>query len=153
VSEPEPPAKSDASAAEDRAVRRRVRRALAEDGDDVVPKLPRGRGFKIGSGQMLKIILTASLLVILIVMQRPCADSVSGFVTSFDDKGSAAKQLPRPGKLEGSGSDQYELIHPGMTEDEQKAAIEREMARARSATPATDAGVGSSGSGSAAAPR
>jgi hypothetical protein len=148
-SEPdEPPAaKSDASAAEDRAVRRRVRRALAEDGDDVVPKLPRGRGIKLGGGHMLKIILTASLLAILIVMQRPCADSVSSFVTSFDDKGSAAKQLPKPGKVEGSGSDQYELIHPGMTEDEQKAAIEREMARARAAAP--DAAAGSAGSGSA----
>jgi hypothetical protein len=135
----------ESSSAEDRAVRRRVRRALAEDGDDVVPKLPRGRGFKIGSGHMLKIILTASLLAILIVVQRPCAESVSGFVTSFDDHGSAAAQMPKPGKVDkpGSGSaEHYELIHPGMTPDEERAAIERELNRAKNANNGSGSGSG-----------
>lgn len=103
-----------------------------------VPKLPRGRGLRLSRPQMVRIAGTLVLLVFLIVMQRPCADAVSTFVTGFGDQGSAAVQMPRPGNVDmpvgsaGSGSastlpgdGQFERLRPGMTEDEIKAVIER----------------------------
>jgi hypothetical protein len=159
---------------EDVAVARRVRRALADD-DDTVPRLPRGRGgiTKLSSAHVIKILLTASLLVMLIVVQKPCADSVSQFVTGFDDKGSAAAQMPKPGTVDrgsaGSAVEHYELIGPHATEAEVRAAFERERARAKAAAGSgsnagsagsnANAGSGSAGSnanagsGSATAPR
>ena len=122
-SEPEP--------AEDRIVRSRVRRqeALA---DEEIPKLPRGRGFKLSSGQLLKIGLTAGVLVMLIAVQRPCADSVSSFVVDFDHgSGSANVQMPKPDTVRPPEPD-YELLHPGMTEAELDAAIQRAKQRAGS---------------------
>jgi len=120
---------------------------------DDVPKLPRGRGLRLSRPQMVRIAGTLMLLVFLIVMQRPCSDAVSKFVTGFGDQGSAAVQMPKPGNVDmpaaasGSGSagsaapapdraDGYERIGPDMTEDEIKAVIERARLKARgSATP------------------
>jgi hypothetical protein len=90
--------------------------------------------------------------VFLLVMQRPCASSVSKFVTGFGsaaDRGSAAAVMPRPGSLDvppgsagGAGSaglpvgrdapalEQYEHLRPGMTDDEVKAVIERARRKA-----------------------
>ncbi|HEY0988154.1 MAG TPA: hypothetical protein VGD80_13915 [Kofleriaceae bacterium] len=115
---------------------------------DDVPKLPRGRGLRLSRPQMVRIAGTLLLLVFLIVMQRPCADAVSKFVTSFGDGGSAAAQMPRPGNVDvpvagdGSGSargsagpgsdrdDRFEHLRPDMTEDEIKAVIERARLKA-----------------------
>ena len=106
---------------------------------DDVPKLPRGRGLRLSRPQMVRIAGTLLLLVFLIVMQRPCADAFSKFVTSFGDQGSASVQMPKPGNVDvpvgsagvGSGSDVHvERLRPGMTEDEIKAVIERARARA-----------------------
>ena len=110
------------------------------DAEAPVPKLPRGRGMKLSGPQLLRVVMLAILLVFLVVTQRPCANAVSRFVTSFGSaagSGSAA----RAGSGSGSGLDGYERLRPGMTDAEVKAAIER--ARARAAA---------SGSGSAAAP-
>ena len=115
--------------AEDRVARARSRRNKAADEGDVAPKLPRGGGFRIGKGHLIKIALTASLLVMLIVVQRPCADAVSKFVTGFDDQGAAQANMPKPGTVDGSGA-QYEVIRGDMTEAEMKAAVERAKARA-----------------------
>jgi hypothetical protein len=153
------PADPEEQARIDRIDARRGRRAAHADDDDTVPKLPRGRGFAITSGQLVKIVMTAALLVMLIVIQRPCADGVSKFVTDFDTKGSAAATMPRPGTADrlpgsaatvGSGSDtDYELLRPDMTEAETKAAIERARAKAAGSGSASGAGSGSgSGSGS-----
>jgi hypothetical protein len=139
---------------------------MAND-DDSVPRLPRGRGFKLSSAHVIKILLTGALLVMLIAVQEPCADSVSQFVTGFDDKGSAAAQMPKPGTVDrgsaGSAVEHYELIGPNATEAEVRAAFERERARARaaggSAGSNANSGPGSAGSsatpgsGSAIAPR
>ncbi|HEU4728204.1 MAG TPA: hypothetical protein VFT22_09955 [Kofleriaceae bacterium] len=122
-----------------------------------MPKLPRGRGLRLSRPQLFRIAGTVALLVFLLVMQRPCADSVSRFVTGFGsggDRGSAAAVMPRPGTVDvpagsaaearpggaaaapaGGGSaapglDSYEHLRPGMTEAEIKAAIERARARA-----------------------
>ena len=75
--------------------------------DDDVPRLPRGRGLRLSGPQLARIIGTLALLVFLIVMQRPCASSVSTFVTGFGsagDRGSAAVVLPRPGTIDVPGS-------------------------------------------------
>jgi hypothetical protein len=110
---------------------------------DDVPRLPRGRGLRLSRVQMVRIAGTLVLLAFLIVMQRPCADAVSKFVTGFGDQGSSAAQMPRPdnidpgidpgarpGSADGSGSATYEHLRPGMSEAELKAAIERARARA-----------------------
>lgn len=123
------------------------------DGPDDVPKLPRSRGLRLSRPQLVRIVGTLFLLVFLVTMQRPCATAVSGFVTGFGDRGSAAAMMPRPGTVDvpagragggaagsagpaaGSGTtihdlDQYEHLRPGMTEAELKAVIERARVRA-----------------------
>jgi hypothetical protein len=105
--------------------------------DEPVPRLPRGRGMRLSRPELFRIAGLAILLVFLVVAQRPCADAVSRFVTSFGDQGSAAAPLPRPGTVDvpaGSDLDRYEQLRPGMTEAEIKAAIERARARARMGT-------------------
>jgi hypothetical protein len=124
--------------------------------EDDVPKLPRGRGIRLSRVQLVRIAGTSAVLVVLLLMQRPCARAVSSFVTSFDGRGSAGQgsAAHRPG-MRGSGVapstsvdgpagaappsagepakrlNDYERLQPGMTDDEVKAAIER--ARVRSA--------------------
>ena len=128
--------------------------------EDEVPKLPRGRGIRLSRVQLVRIAGTSAVLVVLLLMQRPCARAVSNFVTSFDGRGSAGQGAAanRPG-VRGSGVapstsvdgppgsatgaaapsggsaaprlNDYERLQPGMTDDEVKAAIER--ARGKSA--------------------
>jgi hypothetical protein len=110
--------------------------------DDRVPKLPRGRGLRLSGPQLARIAMTLALLVLLVMMQQPCADAVSSFVTGFGDQGSAAAVMPRPdnvdvtrGSAAGSGSaggdiERYERLRPGMSDDEIKGAIERARAKA-----------------------
>jgi hypothetical protein len=119
--------------------------------DEPVPRLPRSPGFKLSMPQLVRIGLTGALLVLLIAIQRPCADSVSKFVTSFGEEGSATGAMPRPGAVEppsgrGSASD-YEPLRPDMTEAEIKAAIERSRAKA-----AAEQAGSTTGSGSGATP-
>ena len=117
---------------------------------DEVPRLPRGRGITLSRPQLVRILGLIGVLVVLLMMQRPCSRAVSTFVTSFGDQGSAAVQMPKPGNVDmpvgsaGSGSasalpgdGQFERLRPGMTEDEIKAVIERARIKAArgSATP------------------
>jgi hypothetical protein len=123
--------------------------------DGPVPRLPRGRGIRLSRPELLRVIGLAGVLVFLIVTQRPCANAVSSFVTSFGDRGSAAATLPHPGTVDlpgaaagsaagsatppGSGVDGYEHLRPGMTDAEVKAVIERARARTGSASGAMPA--------------
>jgi hypothetical protein len=114
------------------------------DPEPPVPRLPRGRGLRLSRLELFRIVGLTFVLVFLLVSQRPCANAVSRFVTSFDDPGSAAAPLPRPGAVDvpapsaapgaGSDLDRYEHLRPGMSEAEIKAAIERARARAGSAS-------------------
>lgn len=123
-----------------------------DDHDEPVPRLPRTAAFKVSTAALVRILMTAALLAMIIVARRPCADSVSKFVTDFDQTGSgSASRMPKPGTVDvpattGSAGE-YEALRPDMTEDEIKAAIERAKARARAA--GSDAG---SAAGSANAP-
>lgn len=117
---------------------------MARENDDVegVPKLPRGRSMKWTLPMLTRIGLTAGLLVLLLVVRKPCSDSVGKFVTDFGSNGgsgSAAALMPKPGNIglptgsagsasgEGSG---YEVLRSDMTEAELKAAIERARGKA-----------------------
>jgi len=151
AAEVSPPKMTEGAAIEDTASPRKRRASL----DPEVPRLPRGKGIRVTHGQLFKIILTAAVLVMLVVVQRPCADSVSKFVTGFGDEGSSAKaNMPKPGNVDvpamtGSGNEQYEEINSDMTEAQLKAAIERSRARARAlAGSGSGSGSGSGGSGS-----
>jgi hypothetical protein len=129
--------------------------------DEPVPKLPRGRGMKFSGPEMFRIGLTLVTLIGVIVLMRPCANAVSGFVTSFDGSGSAKQQqMPKPGTVDMPRDDQqYEQLKPGMTPEQIKAAIERSKARnagsaagsAIHATPgsATGSSTGATSTGSA----
>lgn len=126
--------------------------AAPNDADDApVPRIPRRVGFKLSTAALVRIAMTGALLAMIIVARRPCADSVSSFVTDFDNTGSGAAgaQMPKPGTVDvpssvGSAGD-YETLRPDMTEAELKAAIERAKARTR------DAGGGSNADGANAA--
>ncbi len=148
VADAEPPEGPGSEGSEDRVARARSRRSKAADADDIAPKLPRGGGFRLGKGHLIKIALTASLLVMLIVVQRPCADAVSGFVTGFDGQGSdkANAQMPKPGNVDGSGAPRYERLNSTLTEAEWKAMVERQKGGAGSPSPAPGSAGSASGS-------
>jgi hypothetical protein len=108
---------------------------------DDVPRLPRGRGLRLSGPQLVRIVGLVLVLAALLVMQRPCANAVSTFVTGFGEQGSAGSARPEPGggsapaagSAEGSaapGLEGYEQLRPGMTEAEIKAAIERARVKA-----------------------
>jgi hypothetical protein len=120
---------------------------VARDPD--VPRLPRGRGIRLSSPQLFKIVFFAALLVAVIMLQRPCSEAAGNFVGQFDDR-SAAKdaapatldpQLP-PGN--------YVELKSGMTDEEIRKAIEK--ASEPSAPGSAGAGSGT-GSASAAHPQ
>jgi len=111
-----------------------------DDGEEV-PRLPRGRGLRLSGPELVRILLLASLLVLLVVTQRPCSNAVSRFVTSFGDQPGSAGTAGS-----GAAGSGYEHLRPGMTDDEIKAAIQRARARA------AGSGSSNSNSGSAAQP-
>ena len=80
--------------------------------DDDVPRLPRGRGIKLSRPELFRIAMTLILLVAVILFTKPCANAVSGFVTSFDNS-------------KKTNCDHYVKLKPGMTDEETKKAIEQ----------------------------
>jgi hypothetical protein len=119
----------------------------ADDADEPVPRLPRSRGFKLSRPQMVRIAITAVLLVMIVMIQKPCADTVSSFVTSFGDEGSAATPMPRPGTVDqptgsdvGSAGD-YETLPEHMTQADYQALVERQKAKQAAKRPGQEAGT------------
>jgi hypothetical protein len=90
------------------------------DADDPVPRLPRGRGLKLSGPELFRISVTAAMLVAVVVLARPCANAVSGFVTSFEGsaKGSA---VARPD----AADEHYIRLKPGMTDEQMKEEIRK----------------------------
>jgi hypothetical protein len=121
---------------------------VSERADEPVPKLPRGRGMKFSGPQLFRIGLTLVTLIGVLLLTKPCANAVSGFVTSFDGSGSAKEQsMPKPGNVDMPRDEEYEQLTPGMTPEEIKAAMERSKARNAAANAAAQ---GSATTGSAA---
>lgn len=119
---------------------------MDSDPDEAVPKLPRGRGLKFSGPEMFRVLMTLMTLVGLVLLARPCANAVSGFVMGMD--GSAAKAMPKPGNVE--QPQQYEQLKPDMTEAELKAAIARAKARNAESDHSGTANTANAGGGSAA---
>ncbi len=124
----------------------------ARDVDDApVPRLPRGRMFKLSMPALVRIAMTLTLLVMIIVIQKPCADGVSRFVAGFgsgSDVGSGVESGSRAGSVQPAIDplEAYEPIHADMTPAEMEAAVVR--ARAKAAR--LDAGAGSAAPGAGA---
>jgi hypothetical protein len=138
---------------------------VSEPIEEPVPKLPRGRGLRLSKPELFRIALTLITLIGVVVLTKPCANAVSGFVTSFDGSGSAnEKAMPKPGNVDvpapGQGSGQgsaiaepqYETLKPGMTDDEIRAAIERSKARNAGSANAGSANAGTANAGSTPGP-
>jgi hypothetical protein len=117
--------------------------------DEPVPKLPRGRGLKLSGPQIVRIFMTLCALVGVIVLARPCANSVSSFVMGYS-QGSDTAKLPKPDNVSPPPLDlnKYEQLKPNMTEEELKAAIER--SKAKNAAETGTGGSAAVGSGSSA---
>jgi len=101
----------------------------AEGRDDApVPRLPRGKGIRLSTQSVIRIGMFATLLVAVVVMQRPCADNVSRFVTSFGpDAGASARPTPAapaatPPAAELPAGD-FVRLTPDMTEEEIRRKI------------------------------
>jgi hypothetical protein len=132
---------------------------MSDVDDEPVPRLPRGKGLTLDKAMLMRIAFTVALLVMVAVITRPCAEATSKFVTGFGDEGSgsAGRAMPQPGTVDVPKTElrveDYEYIHPNMTEAEQKAAIERARAKAAgsAAGSGSTAGSGSAATGSAAA--
>lgn len=134
---------------------------MSENDSEPVPKLPRGRGLKFSGPEVFRIGFTLVTLIGIIVLTRPCANAVSNFVTGVGS--GSAQKMPTPNSVAppvGEGSDgsaagsasaanpgDYEVLKPGMSEAEIKAAIER--ARARSSGSGGSSGSAGSSAGSA----
>jgi hypothetical protein len=115
--------------------------------NEPVPKLPRGRGLRLAGPELFRVALTLLTLIGVLLLTRPCANAVSGFVTSFDNAGSGGSAMPKPGNVDvPQPHQQFETLRPGMSEAEIKAAIER--SKARQAGSGSDVQTGN-GSGSA----
>jgi hypothetical protein len=110
-----------------------------EPRDPDVPRLPRGRGFKLSFGEILRIGLTASMLIAVLVLAKPCADSVSNFVASFDPPD--AQPPPKPKQVPPAPPGGYVHITPDMSPQQIESAINgaRDAGVAPDATPAQDA--------------
>ena len=94
--------------------------------------------------ELIRIVGLAAVLGFLIVTQRPCANAVSTFVTSFDKERAVQRGAGNAATTPGSATDaaagsaspavdldRYEPLRPDMTEAETKAAIERARAKAQ----------------------
>lgn len=113
--------------------------------DDDVPRLPRGRGLALSFSQIVRIVTVAVALVALIVLQRPCAKSVSKFVTDF---GPADARIAEPGARDAGAAapavPQGVRIRADMTPAEIEAAVAQAKAMANppdAGAAARDAGV------------
>jgi hypothetical protein len=94
-------------------------------------------------GAIVRIVMVAVALIALIVLQKPCAKSVSKFVTSFSED--AGVRLPDAGAPAGPSPDAGISLR-GLTPEQQQQAIQRELDRARAASDSgADAGVAPDG--------
>lgn len=84
---------------------RRARRSRQRGRDEGgVPPLPRGRFFRqLAFMDIMRIAMFAALLVAIIAVRKPCADSAAHFVGSFEEPADAGPEAVDP--LEG-----YELV-------------------------------------------
>lgn len=68
--------------------------------DDDVPRLPRGKGFRMRPADLMRVGMFVTLLIMIVVLGRPCASGVAGFVDSFSPSPDAAPAPAQDMKLE-----------------------------------------------------
>ena len=73
--------------------------ARREPRDPDVPRLPRGKGFKLSFGEIIRVGLTGTMLLAVLVLAKPCADSVGRFVANFDPPDAQPAAPPPSTKL------------------------------------------------------
>ena len=83
---------------------------------------------------LFRILTTAALLIAVVYLRRPCADSVGTFVKNFDAVIDAGIAAPPPTQLPPGN---YVQLRSGMSDNEVKAAVDK----ARAAALVIDAGV------------
>jgi hypothetical protein len=79
---------------------------------------------KFTFGQIVRILMVATALIALIVLQKPCARSVSKFVTGFGEPDAALIRL-----IDGGVDAGGVLLRGDMTDQEREEAIKRELQR------------------------
>jgi hypothetical protein len=89
--------------------------------NEPVAKLPRGRGLTLSTPQLFRIAMTLTLLVAVVLMAKPCAHSVSSFVTNFGPGAGSGSALPA---ATSEPAYDYVPISTDMTPAEIKAAID-----------------------------
>ncbi len=96
---------------------------------DAIPKIPYARGLRLSGREIIRIAMLVSTLVLVLVMQKPCSQGISAFVTGFDTGSAAPPPHAAPAAVGSNG----ELVHlkPGMTDEQMKQQID--SARAGSA--------------------
>jgi hypothetical protein len=117
-----------------------VSRAPDED-DEPIPRLPRGGGWRFSRGELVRIAMFAALLVAVLVLRKPCAENVGGFIQSFSPPIDAgpAPAAPSPG-FTAPSVPAGEYVHCRV--DEPPAACIERLDKARNQAPAPpDAGA------------
>jgi hypothetical protein len=135
----------------------------ADDKDlEDIPRLPRGKGLKLDGPMMFRIGATLILLIMIVLMRRPCADATSKFITGFgsdEGSGSVAKpgtiDLPAgsgsgSGSASATGSDNMEYVGGSASDAEVRAAWERAKAKSHAEQGSGSGSAAGSGSGSGA---
>ncbi len=91
-------------------------------GDDSgpVPRLPRDKSLRLSFPEIIRILMIATMLVAVVVLRQPCADSVGRFIESFEPPpdagaGSARPEFP-PGR--------YIPLPTDISEDELRRTLE-----------------------------
>ena len=103
--------------------------------DDDVPRLPRGKGLRLRSSDVVRIGLFATLLVMIIALGRPCASGVAGFVDSFSPPPDAAPPAASEMQLERLTDEQIRARFPadGRESNRQDAKDAKRASSPRSA--------------------
>jgi hypothetical protein len=118
-----------------------------------VPKLPRGRGFRLTGPEVFRILITLAMLIAVLVLAKPCGNAMSNFVMGFDNGNGSARgsAIPHPGTVEAPGSaampdntGDYVELHPGMTDEQVQQAIDQAKAKAKARQHAGSAGSAAS---------
>ena len=107
------------------ATKRRVAPSLD---DEPIPRLPRGKLFKLTGPQMFRILFFAALLVGVLALRQPCSEGIGRFVESFDesDAGPTGPQdgsPQRPGSLAGSPAGASSGSEPGQVPDNPSGSV------------------------------
>ncbi len=114
--------------------------------DDPVPRVPRSRGVSLRSGEIMRIIMFAALLVAVVAMRKPCSEGVASFMGQFDgpiDAGAAVdktRHLAAPQLPEGTT-----YVRVGVDDDPETVKKKIEEAQARAEAARRDAGAKAAG--------